>query len=68
MDILRGLHGLCGAAALAGAIAIQQVPAAAQRADPIYVAVNSKAEASTRHKGIQDIRNLPPRKRNRCTG
>ena len=68
MAILRCLKGLCGAAALAGALAALQVPADARRADAIHFAANSKAETSTQHKAIHQIRSVPPRKRSRCIG
>ena len=68
MASVRSLKGLYGAVALAGAAAVLQMPAEAQGADAVRFAVNSKAETSTQHKAIQQIKSVPPRKRSRCIG
>jgi len=68
MASVRNLKRLYGAAALAGAVAVLQMPAKAQRADAVRLAANTKAETSTQYKTIQQIRSVPPRKRNRCHG
>ena len=68
MDILSRRQGLYVAAALAGAMAVLQVPAAAQRADAIHLAANTRAETSARHKAIQQIKSTPPRRKSRCYG
>jgi hypothetical protein len=68
MPIVRSLKGLYGAATLAGVVAALQMPAEAQRADAVRLAANTKAETSTQHKTIQQIKSVPPRKRSRCNG
>lgn len=67
MPMLRNLQGLYGAAALAGAMAVLQVPAAAQRADAIHVAAGTKTDATT-PKTLEQIKSVPPRKKSRCHG
>jgi hypothetical protein len=67
MTILRCLRALCGAAGLAGAMAVLQVPAEAQHANAVRLVAGMKAETAT-HKTIQQIKSVPPRKRSRCYG
>jgi hypothetical protein len=67
MAILRCLKGLCGAAALAGAMAALQVPAEARRADAIHLAAGTKAETAT-HTIIHQVKSVPRPKKRRCTG
>jgi hypothetical protein len=64
MTILLCLKGLCGAAALAGAMAALQAPVEARHPNSIHLAASSKTDATT-HKQIKSV---PPRKRSRCNG
>jgi len=66
MTILRCLKGLCGAAALAGAMAVIQVPAEAQRGNAVHRAASTTADAAAQRKTLQQIKSVPPRKRSRC--
>lgn len=65
--IMKSLNRLSGAAALASAMAMLQVPAEAQSANAIHLAAVTKADAAA-HKTIQQIKSVPPRKRSRCYG
>jgi hypothetical protein len=68
MAILSRRQGLYVAAALAGAMAVLQVPAAAQRADAVRLAaVSPKAEMAT-FTTIQQVKSVPRPKKRRCTG
>lgn len=66
--MLKSLQGLCGAAALAGAMAVLQMPAEAQRADAVRLAAASpKAEMAT-YTTIQQVKSVPRPKKRRCPG
>jgi hypothetical protein len=68
MTIVRSLKGVYSAAALAGAVAVLQVPAEAQRADAVRLAaVSPKAEMAT-FTTIQQVKSVPRPKKRRCTG
>lgn len=67
MASVRNLKRLYGAAALAGAVAVLQMPAKAQRADTVRLAANTKAETAT-YTTIQQVKSVPRPKKRRCTG